>query len=192
MTAVFSRPDEDLIRLDSGHPQIAAALAFEGDRLLYLEAVWLDGNGVPEQVDGDSLERLKIAARARGFELSVRDRIAAKKAGAINERIYVDLNNPDPMQTGGQGVHVQLTLGYDPGMTTDTWTADKMAAAVQAWGVRSVAAVQREFPNATVEFTAAPDQRMDIELTRVRGEGLRLRPMRRAIFQLVSDAGIVR
>lgn len=189
---MFSRPDADLIRLDSGHPQIAAALAFEGDRLLYLEAVWLEGLGLPEQVDPDSVERLKIAARAHGYEVSVRDRIAAKKAGSVNERIYLDLNNPDPMQTGGQGVHVQLTLGYDPALTTDTWTADKMAAAVQEWGARSVSATQGRFPNATVEFTAAPDQRMDIDLTRARGEGLKLRPMRREIFRLVSDAGIVR
>jgi hypothetical protein len=158
---MFSRPDSDLIRLDSGHPHVFGALVFEGDALRYLEAVWMEGVGLPDQVDEASLERLMISARAHGYVLSVKERLPLRSSGGMRrERMYLAIENPDPLRTGGDGVTVHLRLGYAP---TDTFTPDKATAAAARWLDASLAAVAARFPNAKVTGAARARARRGAE-----------------------------
>ena len=105
---MFSRPDSDLIRLDSGHPHVFGALVFEGDALRYLEAVWMEGVGLPDQVDEASLERLMISARAHGYVLSVKERLPLRSSGGMRrERMYLAIENPDPLRDGAPAARVR-------------------------------------------------------------------------------------
>lgn len=156
---------EQRLDLDTGDPNLRAALVVRDDDLEFIELTWFRDPGLTFPASPATVEDVLQRAAKLGYPLTLvmRRGVALDDAQRFVERLVVYFD-PEPSAGDGTGVEVRVDVGID--LEDEDYGNPKEAAVLRdRWAARVEEVLRQQYPEAGLHVRRIDDDAEEIEVT---------------------------